>query len=173
MKDVMEFPMWAKSPNASLKIDWNCNFESLVLVFSKVKYIECIEYVPIFNYLYIEVPAKIHCVNRLAQIWLSHQSLGFLHRSEAHQITPDSKVLRALRLSRPLALLCPNLRHLNWGSIGYNDVLVLEHIYSLSSTTNMPFFPRNWEIGLGWNIINSIHPRHMSTHHTPLHVCLL
>jgi hypothetical protein len=58
------------------------------------------------------------------------RSLGFLHR-RAHKITPDSKVLRALRLSRPLALLCPNLRHLNWGSTGYDDVLVLEHIYSL------------------------------------------
>jgi hypothetical protein len=59
------------------------------------------------------------------------RSLGFLHRIEAHRITPDSEVLRALRLSRPLARLCPNLRHLHWSYFGYNDVLVLEHIYSL------------------------------------------
>ncbi|KIM81022.1 hypothetical protein PILCRDRAFT_89306 [Piloderma croceum F 1598] len=59
------------------------------------------------------------------------RSLGFLHRSEARQITPDSEVLRAIRLSRPLAQLCPNLRHLNWSYVGYNDVQALEHIYSL------------------------------------------
>jgi hypothetical protein len=60
------------------------------------------------------------------------RSLGLPHRpSVTHNITSDSEVWRVLRISRPLAQLCPSLRHLSWCSLVYHDTLPLEHVLSL------------------------------------------